>query len=83
MLDMPMRRSRAFHFFQNVFYSIHLSMVSQSCAVWKRRESDKGFYRKGLYSVGNEWGINRNYRWRINVFMNLNNYFPLHIKFYG
>ena len=51
MLDISMRRPGAFNFFHNVFYSIHLSIVSHSCTVWESREKDKGFYREGLYLV--------------------------------
>lgn len=81
--DIPMRRPAAFHFFQNLFYSVHLSIVSQSCAGGDRQERDKGLLQ-GWFIFGTEMhgGKKGNYRLRINVFMNLNS-FPLNIKFYG
>lgn len=82
MLEISMRRPRAFHFFQNVFYSIHLSIVSQSRLFGKGEREIRDYYREGLFG-GEHGGRKGNYRLRMNVFMNLNCYFPLNIKFYG
>lgn len=70
-------RNQGFSYvFFKLFYSIHLSVVSQSCSVWERREGDKVYYGEGLYLVGSAWRSRGNYRLSINVCMNLNCYFP-------